>query len=390
LKLKVRPVDFKVFEQLREGVLEPRGEHRVYRVTKRKRSSLEAAEVLAELAGVSPGQVSMAGLKDRQAVTHQFMSIPRGRSVRLQRPEIGIEPAGFARHEISSADSQGNLFEIVVRDLGPVEIERLRAAVPVVREHGLPNYFDEQRFGNLRHKQGWIALELMRGQHELALRRLLTAVSDFDPPREQRFKSALYRHWGDWRACRDVAGRFGRHHSVFEHLRRESADFGGAFRFVASRTRLIHLYAYQSHVWNRAVVQWIEESVPAPARFGVSGVEGRLVFVKGALRPRPDWNGAFQLPGSGLDDVADEVQRRILAEVLARDRLEPHSFRIDGVPGFALKGEPRPVAVRPAELRVRPAEPDPLNPGRKLVKLRFALPRGSYATLVVRRLIGQT
>ena len=61
---------------------------------------------------------------------------------------------------------------------------------------------------------------------------------------------------------------------------------------------------------------------------------------------------------------------------------------IDGVPGFALKAEPRAAVVFPRDLRLRPAETDPLHRGRKLVRLAFSLPRGSYATLVVRRLIG--
>ena len=390
MKLKARPTDFKVYEQLRDGVLEATGDHRVYKVVKRKRTSQEAAEVLADLAGVGVADVSMAGLKDRQGVTLQYMSIPRGRAVTYRRPELGIEPAGFASRELTSSDSEGNRFELVVRDLGPVEIKRLRAALPTVREHGLPNYFDQQRFGNLRHKQGWIALELMRGEHEGALKRLLTAVSDFDTAQARRFKSALYRHWGDWRTCRDVAGRFGKHHSVFEHLRRAPTDFAGAFRFIAARTRLIHLYAYQSHVWNRALVAWVEEAVPEHARFGVSGVEGRLVFPKGPVREGEGWGGQLPLPGGGLEGVDDPVQRRLFEAVLARDRIEPAAFRIDGVPGFALKGEPRALVLRPIDLRARPAEPDPLSSGRKLVKLRFALPRGGYATLVVRRLVGST
>ena len=56
-----------------------------------------------------------------------------------------------------------------------------------------------------------------------------------------------------------------------------------------------------------------------------------------------------------------------------------------------MKGEERtpPGACR-AHLRVRPSEPDPLNRGLRLVKLRFELPRGAYATLVVKRLLARS
>jgi tRNA(Glu) U13 pseudouridine synthase TruD len=59
------------------------------------------------------------------------------------------------------------------------------------------------------------------------------------------------------------------------------------------------------------------------------------------------------------------------------------------VPGFHLKGEERALIVRPAHLRVRPPEPDGLNRGFSAVRVRFELPRGSYATLIVKRLFAE-
>lgn len=388
MKLKLRPTDFKVREILRDDVLAAKGEFRVYAVTKRKLTSLEAAEILADHAGVAAGEVAMAGLKDRQGVTTQHMTIRRGREVRFGRPEIGIESIGFAPRDLTSEDSAGNAFEIIVRDLDERETNRVRTALPSVREHGLPNYFDDQRFGNLRHGQGWIALELMRGRTEVALKRLLCNVSDHDNDRMKGFKSALFRHWGDWGTCRDVAGRFGAHHSVFEHLRKNEGDFAGAFRFIASRIRLIHLYAWQSHVWNRAVARGLENAVDENERFAIHTREGKHLFPKGEVPVDPEWEGTFPLPGPALEGVRFERQRELIEEVLTGHDLAPDAFRIDGVPGFALKPEERPIVVRPENLRVRPAEPDPTSRGRKLVKLSFALPRGAYASLVVRRLVG--
>ena len=388
MKLKQRPGDFRVEEILRDDVLRPAGEHRVYRVTKRKHTSLEAARVLGDLAGVAPGQVAMAGLKDRQGVTRQYMSIPRGKPVQLHDPHLTIEPIGFALGELQSADSIGNLFKIVVRDLDEREEARMRAALPGVREHGLPNYFDEQRFGNLRHNQGWIALDLVHGRIEVALKRLLTAVSDHDDAGSKAFKSALYRHWGDWRACRDVAGKFGAHHSLFEHLRRDEHDFAGAFRHLASRLRLIHLYAFQSHLWNRALALHLERATAPGERFTVAGREGKLVFPEGALPLPAAWEGLLPLPGDHLAGVELADQRALFAEVLGTLGLAEGTFAIEGVPGFQLKPEPRAALVRPAHLRLRPAEPDPENPGRRSARLSFQLPRGAYATLVVRRLVG--
>ncbi|MFT4539937.1 MAG: tRNA pseudouridine13 synthase [Planctomycetota bacterium] len=389
MKLKSRPQDFKVTELLDEDILQSKGEHRVYRVTKRKMTSIEAAAELGHELGIPAGEIAIAGLKDRQGVTVQYMSVSRGQPLRVRREGLIIEDVGCMRRPLDSKDSRGNGFEIIVRDLGPQELHRMRKGLEFVREHGLPNYFDEQRFGNLRHGQGWIFLELLHGRPEQALQQLLTRISRFDNQHHRSFKSALYRHWGDWRACRDIAGKFGGHHSVFEHLRREPDDFAGAFNFISHRVRLIHLFAYQSHMWNRAVVSYLEEYCDPHKMFPVPAREGKLLFPKFEVSQEPGWNGIFPLFGEKFEGVTDPVQLRIYRSLLKEDGVDTRRLQCD-VPGFGLKAENRQMVVVPQELRIRPAEPDPLSPGRSLVKVRFALPRGSYATLVLRRLIGPT
>lgn len=390
MKLKARPADFKVFEQLREGILQPRGGHRVYHVTKTKLTSMEAAGELAAELGIAPGDVHMAGLKDRQGTTSQYMSVYHGRDVRWNSQELKIETAGFTDEPLDSSHSEGNHFQIVVRDLGAIELERLREALEPVRTYGLPNYFDEQRFGNLRHGQGWIALDLIRGNTGDALRRLLASVSPHDNAQSRSLKEQLWRRWGDWRVCREIAGRYGRHHSVFEHLRRDPEDFAGAFGRVSKRERLIHLFAFQSHLWNRAVARFLDDRLGEDQRFGLRNLEGKLVFPRGAMPVEESWGGRFPLPGERLEGIEDPQARWLLTHVLERHSIRPEDFAIPGIPGFTFKTEQRPLAVIPQNMRARPAEPDREHPGKKSVSLEFSLPRGAYATLVVRRMVGPT
>lgn len=389
MKWKQDPADFRVHERLREGYVRSSGPWRVYRVTKRKLTSLEAASALAELVGVAAGDVHMAGLKDRQGVTVQFMSVRGGKPLRLRTPELSIEPAGSAAHAISPDESEGNSFRIRLRELGEEDLARIRRSTSLVRSQGLPNYFDEQRFGNLRHGQGWIARDLMLGRHEAALKAFLSAPSERDDARHRQFKGALAKAWGDWAACRDVAGRFGEHHSIFEHLRRSPHDFAGAFTHVAARLRLIHLYAFQSHVWNRAVARYVAGLCGTRGAGVWSSIEGPLVFPLAPIELDPAMNGSFRLPGAGLADVEHPSQRELFEDVLAGEGLVPDQFRIEGVSGFALKGEERALLVRPEHLRARVPEREGAAPGRASALLAFDLPRGAYATLVVRALLAR-
>ena len=385
MRLKQRVGDFRVRELLARDYLGTQGDHRVYRVTKRKLTSDEAARLLADEAGVEAGEVCIAGLKDRQGITIQYMSVARGREVRLALPELRVETVGFAERALSSAHSLGNAFELTVRALRSADVAQLRMNLPLMRDFGVPDYFDDQRFGNLTHGQGWIYRDLCQGRHEAALRNLLGASSPYDDDRHRRFKEGLARHWGDWRECRDDAGRFGAHHSVFEHLARQPDDFAGAFAHVATRVKLIHLFAWQSHLWNRAVVELVRDGVAAEERVVLESEEGKLLAYRGVPPPALAARTTFPLPGERLEGVAPADRERF-ERVLAEEGLTPEQMAVAGVPGFALKGEERPLLLRPTHLRVRPPEPDNLNRGDLCVRVRFELPRGSYATLVVKRL----
>ena len=176
MKLKQRAGDFRVRELLIDDYLQERGDYRIYRVTKRKLTSPEAAKILALEAGVEQADVGLAGWKDRQGITIQHMSVPGGRPVRIQSQELKIETIGFASEGLDGSFSRGNAFELTVRGLRRPALDRLRQSVPVVREHGTVNYFDDQRFGNLTHGQGWIVKDLLEGNVENALFALLAAA----------------------------------------------------------------------------------------------------------------------------------------------------------------------------------------------------------------------
>ncbi|MCA9002056.1 MAG: tRNA pseudouridine(13) synthase TruD, partial [Planctomycetes bacterium] len=192
----------------------------------------------------------------------------------------------------------------------------------------------------------------------------------------------------NWRALREIAGRFGKHHSVFDHLRNEPGDFAGAFKHISTRERVIHQFAFQSHLWNRALDLWLKDAVPEPKRFTLPGIEGPLTFVKGPIPIELGWEGCLPLPGVHLEGCRDEKQVHFFEKALERYRLDGAGFEIADVPGFAFKADDRPLAIQPQNLRARPAEPDVLNEGYSSVKFSFELPRGAYASLLIKRLLG--
>ena len=166
--LRATPEDFEVDEILgfAAGM---EGPHALLQVRKRGANTEWVARELARAAGVKPFEVGFAGLKDRNAVTTQHFTVPRGK--RAAEEFAGLTGEGFevlsaAPHQrkLPRGALEGNRFVITVRGLNCDRAdldERLRA----IATGGVPNYFGEQRFGR---EAGNLA-QVLRKAQQLAL-----------------------------------------------------------------------------------------------------------------------------------------------------------------------------------------------------------------------------
>ncbi len=148
--LRAAPEDFQVDEILgfeASGA----GPHALVRVRKRGANTEWVARELARAAGCKPFEVGFAGLKDRNAVTTQSFTLPRGK--RAAADFVGLSGEGYeviaaAEHQrkLPRGALEGNRFVITVRDLD-CERRDLEGRLAAIRAGGVPNYFGEQRFG---------------------------------------------------------------------------------------------------------------------------------------------------------------------------------------------------------------------------------------------------
>jgi tRNA pseudouridine13 synthase len=148
--LRTSPEDFQVIEWLG---FEPSGAgpHALLTVRKRGANTEWVARELARAAGCKPFEVGFAGLKDRNAVTTQAFTVPRGK--RAAEEFIGLAGEGYeviaaAAHQrkLPRGALEGNRFEITVRELR-CDAAALRERLEAIGRGGVPNYFGPQRFG---------------------------------------------------------------------------------------------------------------------------------------------------------------------------------------------------------------------------------------------------
>src|SRR5512133_1562723 len=388
MKLKQRREDFQVTESWRFDD-DPAGEHVVYLMDKQKLSTFEAVDRICAQLRVPRAAVSFCGLKDKQGRTTQLVAI-RGRDVELQEPDLRLKRLGRTRAPLSAANTTSNRFAVTVRDLSEEDVARLPASLAEVRRLGVVNYFDSQRFGSLKHGQGFVVKDLMRGDFEAALRNVLARPSELDRSDDARVKGFWKEHWGEWGRKNPYPGAE-RYAPVLRWLRLHPDDFRGALLRTEPRWRGLQVFAYQSWLWNEGVKSYLRAVVGIAHLVSLKYQAGTLLFPRelDADQARALRDRTFPLlaPSTTFDDP---VVERAALSVLGREDQSLADLAIPGTPEIHFDPEDRPLVVFPGRLAVGEAKRDELNRDRLRVNVAFTLPPGAYATLVVKRLFHWT
>jgi tRNA pseudouridine13 synthase len=397
MKVKQQPEDFQV-EELTDIAPTETGAFAFYRLTKRGWSTPDALAAVRSRWRIEPRRIASGGLKDRHAVTVQYFTIFHGPRRNLHHQGITVEYLGQLSRPYDSADIRANRFRVVVRGLGAGQIEAALRALDEVRADGVPNYFDDQRFGSVvsplapggRGVGGegpeFVARLLVLGQFEEALRLALAAPYEHDRASQKKEKALLRAHWGDWAALKEKLPR-GHSRDLVDYLSHHPGDFRGAAARLRPELRGLYLSAYQSHLWNRMLARRVEERCRPEQVVAVALKLGALPMGRRLDdEQRRDFEGlTLPLPSARLKIDPADPRAGLVQAVLAEERLELKQMQVKGVRElFFSKGE-RVALCRPVNLEAARAA-DELNAGREKLALGFELPRGSYATLVVKRI----
>jgi tRNA pseudouridine13 synthase len=388
MKLKQRPEDFQVSESWRFDE-DPAGPYHVYLMDKQKLSTFEAVDRICARFKIPHAAVSYCGLKDKQGRTTQLVAV-EGRTVELQDADLRLKPLGRAAEPLSAANTTSNRFAVTVRDLSREDVAKLPATLAEVRRLGVVNYFDSQRFGSLKHGQGFIAKDLMRGDFEVALKNVLAHPSQLDRSDDARVRGFWAEHWGEWDRRNPFPGAE-RYAAVVKHLKVHPDDFRGALLRTEPRWRALQVFTYQSWLWNEGVKAYLRAVVGVRRLVSIRYQAGTLLFARelDAELTRLLSGKSFPLLAPATRFADPEVERAALS-VLGREDMTLADLAVPGTPEIHFDPEERPLLVQPGRLALGEARDDELNQGKLRVNVAFTLPPGAYATLVVKRLFHWT
>jgi tRNA pseudouridine13 synthase len=380
-RIKTKPEDF-VVEELPNLTPGDEGKFWFLKLKKRDTSTLEALRVISRFLKVPLKKIGFAGLKDRYAVTTQYLTVPVEFEVRnaafaydgrwkevpafdFKGMGFTVEVVGKVNRPLTLGDLKGNRFTVTVRNFEKNLRERFYRNYEVVKRFGFPNYFGEQRFGSVKSRDDFVLRYLLRGDFDGALRSYFFGKSSVD-------------FWGDWRRLyKTLSPALEEYEKDLIRGLMRGLTPEKAFRILPKNVRLMFNFAFQSFLWNECLRLYVEEKYPFV----------RVPFINNwklsYYLEVDDWERLkeLQIPYTGREyPPEDEVLKRVMEKVFRRYGVKEEWFNAEVGGMVVMTDGLRRAVVEPEGFKV-------LEKTKRSMKLTFTLPPGSYATVLLRFLL---
>lgn len=127
-----------------------KGNFLILKIKKQYLSTWELLNHISDTLDVDEHLIGYAGLKDKNATTTQYISIPMNKSrdiEHLNSKNVQIVETYKHDKKLKIGDLKANRFKITLKDIQPEELPKIYQTLSQIQKHGMPNYFGYQRFG---------------------------------------------------------------------------------------------------------------------------------------------------------------------------------------------------------------------------------------------------
>jgi tRNA pseudouridine13 synthase len=344
---------------------------------------------------ISQKRFGWAGTKDKRAVTSQrisIMNLDESELTKINLPDLRIKVLGRTNRAVGLGDLLGNSFRITIRELCcPDPAARMTGITEeIVKQGGVPNYFGVQRFGDIRPVTHKVGEALARGNIEEAvfIYLALPFPGELDRTRETREKLWVNRDIPA--ALKEFPEYLHYEVAMLNYLVEHPGDYAHSFDVLSVNLKRLFVHAYQSYLFNRILSRRLAAAMPLHR-----AVVGDVVcFAKGGM---PDMDKVqkvttenleaidrlagrgrafLTLPLIGFETIlAEGAQGEIERAILGEEGISPENFNIPENPDLGSRGTRR-AALCPVKPQITVEE--------NRAELQFVLPKGSYATVVLR------
>ena len=390
-------------EELTNRVEIINGKYLIVELSKRNWDTHHLVRELSRILRVSQDRFGWAGTKDRHAFTKQKISIwdmSEEELSRVRLKDVELIPIGRSNKKISLGDLWGNRFIITIRDIALSKDEAFGRVKAITDElkNGTPDFFGVQRFGENRPVTHIVGEAIVRGDLKVAA--LTYIARPFPGETEEIQKARKYvQDTGDFKTgIKMYPLRLQFERAMMNHLIAHPDDYAGSFRVLSPNLQKMFLHAYQSYIFNIILSRRIEAGMSINEAY-----VGDVVCFKNEVG-MPDTSRLQKVNTDNVDGINNLISRgrafvtapiigydtqfsegrmgEIEKEVIREMNIDTEGFKVPGMPEIASKGLRREIV-----LPVKPefsVMDDEVNTGKTKVVLEFTLPKGGYATVILR------
>jgi tRNA(Glu) U13 pseudouridine synthase TruD len=334
--LKQTPQDF-IVREIPNHTFEKTGPFTVYELHKTGIPTLKALKYIAEQFRINESLIGYAGLKDAQAVTTQYITIPNIHIPQISQESFTLTKKGYLHRPLILGDLQANEFEIVVRNTENYTVHRPTSII---------NYFGEQRFSTHNCE---IAKYIVTKAYEKAVQLIDTQAKD------------------DWIYAQYRAYR-----------RQKPLDAVGALQKIDKQLLTLYIHAYQSYLWNMVTSQYIQQANNTANTSAQHWIDPQLTVYYTTKIP----DVPLTIPLIGFDYQPTQTTpavAQLYEQLMQEQSITPRDFINRQLPQSTKEGSTRQTIIELQQLIII-QEND-------TIRCSFRLPKGSYATVAIAQIL---
>lgn len=289
-KIKQKPEDF-IVEEIPKDLPLGKGDYTYFILEKKNWNTREAIKAIASKLGMKDKYFNIAGIKDKKAITKQYVSVFKVKPERLENlkiKDIKITTIGKGKERLKLGQLLGNKFIIRIKD---AEQEPKKISF-------IENYYDDQRFG---------------GKNKIIGRALV----------KKEFRKACFSL----------------------RLRWEGRDYIGALRTLGKHILRIYLNSYQSYLFNRAIEEYLRTKYKNCSIADYS--QGIFVFSNEQIE-----NEKIPILGF-LTEFKNKELEKIYKTLMKEDKIKKEDFIMKEMPEINSEGGERDMFVEIKNLEIK-------------------------------------
>ncbi|MEM4347011.1 MAG: tRNA pseudouridine(13) synthase TruD [Candidatus Altiarchaeota archaeon] len=391
MKLRQRVDDFQVEEINKFEILEnssTKAKYKIYLLEKRGLETFFVLKYLSRNNKIPLSEFKIAGLKDRHAITKQYLTIPSKYELKnLDERNLKLTFLGYVEKPIKIGLLKGNKFMITVRDIKNEELKAIEENANDVKKCGFVNYFGSQRFGSVIHGK-FIAKFIMKKNYEEAVKIFLTSYTKHENRKRKEEKRKIAKKWNEIKTLKTENKLFS---EILEEYRK-TESWLLAYKKIPKNLREIFVSAYQSYLWNECVKLILKRCIDNRKLYTSKYSLGELIFYRN-LTP----NEIRKIPRTfkmlSHNVKLTDFEKEIVEEVLSSEGIRIKDFDIQKETGNFFKLYDREIVAMPENFEISEAQVDEINDRWKKrrfkVTLSFILKKGSYATVLLQRIFNR-